>query len=391
MRIQKSTSAYEIPFLMVLASDSKSPATGKSPTVTIKKNGGSFASPAGAVTEDANGWYHIAGNATDSNTLGPLLLHASEGSSDNTDMLFEVVIDDLTTSALRPVTAGRALVVDAAGLADANVVKLGPTGAGTAQTARDIGTSVLISSGAGTGQLDVTAGVVKANLAQILATALTETSGQIAAAFKKFFNIAAPAATMDHGVLVDTVTTYTGNTPQTGDTYARVGAAGAGLTALGDTRIANLDATISSRTKPADTQAAVTLVTTVTNLTNAPTAGDLTAAMKASVNAEADTALADYDAPTHTELTAELATADDAVLAAIAALNNLSSAGAQAAAAAALAAYSAAAVGDIPTAGENATALLVAAAAAPIAANVKEVNDVEITGDGDATPWGPGT
>lgn len=44
----------------------------------------------------------------------------------------------------------------------------------------------------------------------------------------------------------------------------------------------------------------------------------------AQVNAEVDTALADYDGPTHAEMTAELATADDAVLAAIAALNNLS-------------------------------------------------------------------
>lgn len=70
--------------------------------------------------------------------------------------------------------------------------------------------------------------------------------------------------------------------PQTGDGYARIGAAGAGLTALGDTRIANLDATISSRTKPADTQAAVT---TVTNLTNAAGAGDFTATMKTSLNA----------------------------------------------------------------------------------------------------------
>lgn len=48
-------------------------------------------------------------------------------------------------------------------------------------------------------------------------------------------------------VLVDTVTTYTGNTPQTGDNFARIGAAGAGLTALGDARIVNLDATVSSR------------------------------------------------------------------------------------------------------------------------------------------------
>lgn len=95
---------------------------------------------------------------------------------------------------------------------------------GTAQTGRDIGASVLLSSGTGTGQLDFTSGVVKANLVQILATALTETAGQIAAGFKKFFNIATPAATMDHLILVDTVTTYTGNTPQTGDAYARLGA-----------------------------------------------------------------------------------------------------------------------------------------------------------------------
>ena len=59
-----------------------------------------------------------------------------------------------------------------------------------------------------------------------------------------------------------------------------IGVAGAGLTALGDSRIANLDTTISSRLAPAGTLA------TVTNLTNAPSSGDLTATMKASVNAE---------------------------------------------------------------------------------------------------------
>lgn len=76
-------------------------------------------------------------------------------------------------SALMPVTAARTLVVDAAGLADANAVKLGPTGAGTALTARDIGASVLLSTGAGAGQLDFTAGVVKANATQWLGTAIS--------------------------------------------------------------------------------------------------------------------------------------------------------------------------------------------------------------------------
>lgn len=68
---------------------------------------------------------------------------------------------------------------------------------GTLQTARDIGASVLLSSGTGTGQLDFTSGVVKGNLVSILGTALTETSGQIAAAFKKFFDKATPTGTIN--------------------------------------------------------------------------------------------------------------------------------------------------------------------------------------------------
>jgi hypothetical protein len=117
-----------------------------------------------------------------------------------------------------------------------NAVNVG----GTAQTGRDIGASVLLSSGTGTGQLDFTSGVVKANLAQILGTALTETAGLLAGGFKKFFNVATPAATMDHGVLVDTVTTYTGNTPQTGDAFARIGAP-AGASVSADVAAAKVD------------------------------------------------------------------------------------------------------------------------------------------------------
>lgn len=94
---------------------------------------------------------------------------------------------------------------------------------GTTQTGRDIGASVLVSSGAGAGQLDVTGGVVKANLAQILGTALTETAGQIAAAFKKLFNVATPTAQAD-------------NLPLNAD-----------YTAARAAKLDNLDATISSR------------------------------------------------------------------------------------------------------------------------------------------------
>ncbi len=74
---------------------------------------------------------------------------------------------------------------------------------------------------------------------------------------------------------LSTLTTYTGNTPQTGDSFARIGLAGVGLTNLGDTRIANLDATISSRmaiyTQPTGFLAATfpTSVASTTNITAA--------------------------------------------------------------------------------------------------------------------------
>lgn len=118
------------------------------------------------------------------------------------------------------------LVIDGSGRVDVSKIS------GTSQTARDIGASVLLSAGTGTGQLDFTSGVVKANLAQILGTALTETAGQIAAAFKQFFDVGTPTGTMK----------------------------------------------------------AITAVTTVTNLTNAPTSGDLTATMKTSVTTAATAA-----------------------------------------------------------------------------------------------------
>ncbi len=172
------------------------------------------------------------------------------GTADSVSIIGEVVgyFSIQNRSALRPATAGRTLVVDSAGLADANTVKLGPTGTGTAQTARDIGASVIVGTNNDKTGYSLTqtfptnfsslvidsSGRVNAFLIGILTSVFTEgATGRIAAAFKQFFNIATPAATMDHGVLLDTVTT----------------------------------------------------ATTATNLTNAAANGDFTSAMKTSLNA----------------------------------------------------------------------------------------------------------
>jgi hypothetical protein len=61
-------------------------------------------------------------------TAAPLSVHA----------LGMVVPDELISSRLAPATAGRTLVVDVNGLADANAVKVGPSGSGTTQTAGDL-------------------------------------------------------------------------------------------------------------------------------------------------------------------------------------------------------------------------------------------------------------
>lgn len=105
-----------------------------------------------------------------------------------------------------------------------NAVNIG----GTAQTGRDLGASVLLSSGTGTGQLDFTSGVVKGNLVQMGGVAQSATD------LKDFADDGYDPATnkVQGVVLTDTVTTYTGNTPQTGDNYARLGApAGASVSA----------------------------------------------------------------------------------------------------------------------------------------------------------------
>lgn len=63
---------------------------------------------------------------------------------------------------LQPATLGRTLVVDAAGLADANAVKVGPSGSGTAQTAGDI--PARLPAALVSGRMDSSTGAMAANV-----------------------------------------------------------------------------------------------------------------------------------------------------------------------------------------------------------------------------------
>jgi hypothetical protein len=217
-------------------------------------------------------------------------------------------------SALRPATAGRTLVVDAAGLADANAVKMGPSGSGTALTARDVGASVLLSPGTGTGQVSLSSGTVtvgtnndktgysltqtfptnfsslaidssgrtNAFMVGILTSTFTETTtGFVAAGFKQFFNVSSPTGTINslpnHGPggplgLVTIDNTGNLNSYQIGSVFGDVGG--------------NVDGSVASVTDPVSIT------------------GDLSTTMKTSLNTAIDARLEAFDPPTNAEMVA---------------------------------------------------------------------------------------
>jgi len=109
--ILQSANAEVLPFFLVSSVDGKSGVTGlgTAPVVTLSKNGGAFAAAAGTVSEIGSGWYALAGNTTDSNTLGPLLLHAVGTGADPADVKFHVTAIDPRTvpaTALLDLAAG---------------------------------------------------------------------------------------------------------------------------------------------------------------------------------------------------------------------------------------------------------------------------------------------
>jgi hypothetical protein len=157
--VQQSSASYPLLFLLVSSSDHISPVTGATPTVTLSKNGAAFASPAGTVTEIANGWYKVAGNGTDTATLGPLALHATASGADPSDWLFTVV-------AFNPQSATN---LGLSALPTAN-----PAASGGLPTA-DASNGVKLSVGTGTGQVSVASGKVPATLAS------TDVTGNVAA------------------------------------------------------------------------------------------------------------------------------------------------------------------------------------------------------------------
>lgn len=88
--LDQNSAATPLQFLMLDGNDHLTGITGRTPVVVISKNGGAFVTPAGAVSELGDGWYQVAGNATDTNTIGPLVLHATATGADPCDEVYQV-------------------------------------------------------------------------------------------------------------------------------------------------------------------------------------------------------------------------------------------------------------------------------------------------------------
>lgn len=83
--------AFNRPFFMVEDTDHITGATGLSITATISKDCAAFGSPVGTITELGDGWYFLALDDSDVDTLGALAFHMTATGADPLDFADNVV------------------------------------------------------------------------------------------------------------------------------------------------------------------------------------------------------------------------------------------------------------------------------------------------------------
>jgi hypothetical protein len=297
MLIVQSTSTKAIPFYMVDSTDHIAAKTGLSPTVTISKNGAAFGAPAGAVTEIGSGWYKVAGNATDSNTLGALLVHATATGADPYDIEHEIIaftVDSATVTltsaydpaktaaspaqvqtelgtygALRPTVATRTLDVSAGGEAGVDWANVGSPTTTVGLTNTTISTTQAVASVSGAVG-SVTAGVTltsaeRTTLAGVIWNVLTSTL-TTASSIGKLIVDNLNATVSSRAIPGDAMALTTGE--RTSTAAAIWNALTSGLTtvgSIGKLLVDNINATISSRSTyaGADTAGTTTLLSRI--------------------------------------------------------------------------------------------------------------------------------
>lgn len=260
---------------------------------------------------NAKGWYLF--DLTQAETNADACLFTGKSSTSNIYIVGQLIY---TNPANFTTTS-----IDSNGRVD--VIKI----AGTTQTARDIGASVLLSSGTGTGQLSITSGIAKVDVDTI------KTNPVVNAGTITFPTTATLAST----------TNITAGT-----------------------------------------------IATVTNLTNAPTAGDLTATMKTSVTTAATAATPTAAAVTG-NVGGNVTGSVGSVVGAVGSVTGLTASNLDTTVSSRLATAGYTAPDNTSiTAIKTKTDSLTFTVANKVDSNIKSVNNVTVTGDGSVgTPWGP--
>ncbi len=244
-----------------------------------------------AIDTSADGTFYSAGSFFD--------IVITTGTVDSISVVGAVVASFTIrkNSSLKPTTAGQTLDVSSGGEAGVDWGNVGNKTTTNALTGTTIATTQ------------------KVDVETVKTQAVTCAAGVTVGAFVGQGTAAIGVNVSGHVsrvVLTDTVTTYTGDTPQTGDSFARIGATGGGLTSLAPSSTALSTATwtgtlATNLTTLAGHDPGATLGTstlTQTQVTGGAyalnsssfafnSALDLTTTQKASVNAECDTALSD--------------------------------------------------------------------------------------------------
>jgi hypothetical protein len=229
MAVLKQSTTYSRMFKMISSVDHLSLKTGASPVVNISKAGAAFGAAAGTVTEIANGWYKVALTTADTNTVGDLAFYITGTSADDTDFsdqVSSVILSDIpTTTPLTSAQIATGVWTD--------------TTAGDFTVASSVGKSVINGVSLGTG-LTVNALTTNNDKTGYSLAVAPPTSAAIATAVwtdttAGDFTVASSIGkSVLNGVTLGTgltINAYTGNTAQTGDAYARLGAPAGASTA----------------------------------------------------------------------------------------------------------------------------------------------------------------
>src|SRR5436853_5046996 len=100
MAQMKQSTAYNRMIMMIDSTDHVTGKTGLTLTITASKNGAAFASIAPTVTDRGSGWYNLALTSAITDTLGDLALHITGTGADPTDLVDQIIAQDLNSVAV---------------------------------------------------------------------------------------------------------------------------------------------------------------------------------------------------------------------------------------------------------------------------------------------------